>query len=79
MTAPETHIVNHYMDLLKNLPADSKLELIAQLSASLKSGPKKREPGLKALYGAFKSAQSADTMIHELKDARHFSRKTEGL
>ncbi len=70
-----------YYELLSNLNADSKLELISRLSDSLKTKAKKRakEIPLKSLFGAWKSKKTAEEIISELRTDRNFTRKTESL
>jgi hypothetical protein len=79
MKAGNPHIINNYLDLLKSLPADSKLEIISILSDSLKSTNQTKDQSLQSLYGSFKSDQSADQIISDLKKGRTFNRKIESL
>lgn len=73
-------IIDNYFTLLKSLSPDNKLELIARLSKSMKSSKKlKNEVSLSSLYGSWKSEQSADEIIDELKSSRKFTRKREIL
>jgi hypothetical protein len=73
-------LIDHYLSILENLSVDSKLELIARLSKSMKSSEKtKKEVSLSSLYGSWESEQSADEIISEIKSARNFNRKREVL
>lgn len=73
-------LIDHYFSILENLSVDSKLELIARLSKSMKSSEKtKKEVSLSSLYGSWESEQSADEIISEIKSARNFNRKREVL
>ncbi|MFY8187745.1 MAG: hypothetical protein ACOVLC_07280 [Flavobacterium sp.] len=73
-------LIDHYLSILENLSVDSKLELIARLSKSMKSSKKtKKEVSLSSLYGSWESEQSADEIISEIKSARNFNRKREVL
>ena len=75
-----TTLIDNYFSFLKNLSSDSKLELIARLSKSMKTTKKsKKEVSLSSLYGSWESEQSADEIIAELKSARNFDRKREIL
>lgn len=75
-----TTLIDNYFSFLKDLSADSKLELIAKLSKSMKTSKKsKREVSLNSLYGSWKSEKSADEIISELKSERSFTRKRELL
>jgi tRNA A-37 threonylcarbamoyl transferase component Bud32 len=73
------NIADYYFGFLKNLKHDSKLDLIAKLSESLKTTAKKDEVSLQSLFGAYKSDQTADEIIAELRASRTFNRKTETL
>jgi hypothetical protein len=73
------NLVDGYLELLKNLSPDSKLELISKLSDSLKGSKKPAGKSLSELYGAFASKKTADEIITDLKSNRNFNRKTEGL
>ncbi|MCB0488393.1 MAG: hypothetical protein KDC99_07945 [Cyclobacteriaceae bacterium] len=73
------NLVDSYLGLLKSLSPDSRLELIAKLSASLKGSKKPSNKSLSELYGAFKSKKTADQIIADLKKSRNFDRKTEQL
>ena len=69
------NLIESYFGLLKNLSTDSKLELIAKLSNSMKTTKRTKDDSLKSLYGAFISKQSADEIINDIKQARTFKRK----
>lgn len=68
-------LVEHYLEMLENLSPDSKLELIARLSKSMKTKRKTKADSLGDLYGSLVSEQTADELIAELKQARNFNRK----
>jgi hypothetical protein len=72
-------LVDGYLELLKNLSPNSKLDLISGLSASLKSGKKNKISSLKSLAGDFISEMTADEIAGDLKQARNFTRKTESF
>jgi len=75
-----TTLVDNYFSFLENLSPDSKLELIARLSKSMKTTKKsKKEVSLSSLYGSWESEQSAEEIIAELKSDRNFNRKREKL
>lgn len=75
-----TNLVDSYFALLKSLSPNNKLELIARLSNSLKtSKTSKSDNSLKALFGSWKSDQSADQLIEELMQARKSTRKIDEL
>ncbi|MET4081608.1 hypothetical protein ABIB40_001557 [Pedobacter sp. UYP30] len=60
---------DYYFGVLKNLNADSKLDLISQLSQSLKT-EKTHTTSLESLFGAYKSDDSADEIIAEIRSSR---------
>ncbi len=72
----DTSLIDSYFTLLKNLSADSKLELISRLSRSMKKHKKSKTDSWKSLFGAFELEQSADEFVAELKNDRTFTRKT---
>ena len=73
------NLIETYFGLLKNLSADSKLELIAKLSNSMKTSKHTKDASLKSLYGAFISKQSADEIINDIKQARTSNSKRAAL
>ena len=72
-------LVDSYLELLKNLSPNSKLDLISKLSDSLKSGKKNKVNSLKLLSEDFIPEKSADEIIEELKKARNFTRNSESF
>jgi len=74
-TENKINIVEPYLELLKSLNEDSKLEIISKLSSSIKKVRKKKFTSLKSLKGAFIPEKSADEIIKDIKDSRHFKRR----
>ncbi|HWZ03841.1 MAG TPA: hypothetical protein VNX40_09535 [Mucilaginibacter sp.] len=72
-------LVDSYLDLLKNLSPNSKLDLISGLSDSMKSGKKKKMSPVKSLAGDFIPEKTADEIIDDLKKARNFTRNIESF
>jgi hypothetical protein len=72
-------IADYYFGFLKNLNPDSKLDLISKLSQSLKETEISPETSLQSLFGAYKSDQTADEIIAELRASRVFNRNIESL
>jgi hypothetical protein len=72
-------IADYYFGFLKNLNANSKLDLISQLSQSLKESDKSQEASLQSLFGAYKSDETAEEIIAEIRASRVFNRNTETL
>ncbi len=74
-----TDLAGFYFDFLKNLNSDSKLDLISKLSQSLKEKETVPEISLESLFGAYKSEESAEDIIAELRESRVFNRKIESF
>lgn len=71
---------DYYFNLIKPLSHHAKLELITRLSQSLQEELKPAETTpLSALFGAYKSEETAEDMIADLRAARSASRFTEPL
>lgn len=72
-------LADYYFAFLKNLNSNSKLDLISKLSQSLKENETEEEVSLNALFGAYKSEESAEEIIEELRASRNFNRNIELL
>jgi hypothetical protein len=72
-------LAEYYFGFLKNLNADSKLDLISKLSQSLKEDETIAEISLQSLFGAYKSDETADEIIAGLRASRAFNRNIETL
>lgn len=72
----DTSNADYYFDVLKNLNADSKLDLISRLSLSLKTG-KTDNTSLESLFGAYKSEETADEIIKSIRLSRVSNRNIE--
>jgi len=72
-------IIEGYLMLLENLSPSSKLDLIARLTASVKSDIVSKKTSFQEAFGAFDSDQSADEIIEEIRDSRTFTRQIEGF
>ena len=72
-------LADYYFGFLKNLNSDSKLDLISKLSQSLKETETTSNTSLESLFGAYKSDESAEEIIAELRASRIFNRYTETL
>ena len=75
MTYTDKHIIEMYTELFESLNAQSKNELIENLSKSLKKENINKEKKFFKSFGAFASNKSAEEIIAELKSARHFKKK----
>jgi hypothetical protein len=65
--------------MLKNLNADSKLELILRLSQSLKKNHEKEGIPLQSLFGAYNSEETAEEIISAISASSVSNRNIEQL
>ena len=72
-------LADYYFGFLKKLNPDSKLDLISKLSQSLKETETVPETSLQSLFGAYKSEETAEEIIEELRASRIFNRNIEPL
>ena len=77
--AQHINLANYYFEFLKNLNPNSKLDLISKLSQSLKNSSDVSDTSLQSLFGAYKSEETADEIIAELRNSRVFNRNIEPL
>jgi len=70
----KSNLIDSYLDLLRSLSPENKLELISKLSDSLKGARKPADKSVSDLYGAFISKKSADEILSDLKASRNFKR-----
>ncbi len=75
MTYTDKHIVETYTGLFEGLSSISKIELIENLSKSLKADKKTRESNFYKSFGAFASSKSAKEIISDIKLNRKFMKK----
>ena len=72
-------LIDNYFALLKNLSTNSKLDLIAKLSQSIKTDISNKRSSFDKAYGAWDSEESADELIATIKESRTFYRNIEEL
>ena len=77
-SAQDTSYADYYFGVLKNLNANSKLDLISQLSQSLKVD-KTDTTIIRSLFGAYQSEETADEIIAALRSSRVSNRNIEPL
>ena len=75
MTYTDKHIVETYSGLFEGLSSISKIELIENLSKSLKADKRTRESNFYKSFGAFASSKSAKEIISDIKLNRKFRKK----
>ncbi len=71
-------LADSYLALLKNMSADMRLELIAKLSASLKSTVSKKH-SVDYYNGIWKSTESAEEIIETIRASRVSTRQIENF
>jgi hypothetical protein len=75
MSYTEKRIVESYTGLFEGLSADSKIELIENLSKSLKSEKKAVDTAFYKSFGAFASKKPVKELVKEIKAGRKFRAK----
>ena len=78
-SSPADSVADYYFGFLQNLNSDSKLDLISKLSQSLKEDKIIPEVTLQSLFGAYKSDETADEIIADIRASRVFHRNIETL
>jgi hypothetical protein len=73
-----TSFGEYYFSILQNINVDTKLDLISQLSQSLKSD-KVNTASLESLFGAYESEENSDEIISEIRSSRISTRGIELL
>ncbi len=72
-----TTLIDGYLQLLNNLSANNKLDLISKLTESLKADIGERKNSFYKSYGAWESKQSSDEIIAEIRNSRTSNRQIE--
>jgi hypothetical protein len=72
-------LIDAYLGMLDNLSPNNKLDLIAKLTASVKSDLKSKKSSFKRAFGAFESSKSAEEIIDEIRESRVFNRQIESF
>ena len=72
-------LIDSYINLLKNLNATAKLDLIAKLSQSLKNGFDKKTNSFGDAFGAWDSNESGEKLANSLRESRRFNRRISNL
>ncbi|MEN9447608.1 MAG: hypothetical protein RJA25_898 [Bacteroidota bacterium] len=70
MLLKENSTASVYYDLLSNLNESSKIELIAHLSNSIINKKQQTTKPLEDLFGAWKSKETAEEIIAEIRKSR---------
>lgn len=72
-----TLIIDGYIRLLNNLRPNNKLDLIAKLTASVKTDLGSKKSSFKNAFGAFDSSKSAEEIIEDIRRSRMQNRQFE--
>ncbi len=72
-------IIEGYLGLLDNLSPSNKLDLIARLTASVKTDLTTKKSSFKQAFGAFESSKSAEEIIDEIRSSRVSTRIIESF
>lgn len=78
-TEINTTIVEGYIGLLDNLSTSNKLDLISQLTASVKTDLTNKKSSFKKAFGAFDSKKTAEEIIAEIRSSRVSTRQIESF
>ncbi|MBK9726954.1 MAG: hypothetical protein IPO86_02440 [Saprospiraceae bacterium] len=73
----DTTLIEGYSKMLDNLSPSNKLDLISKLTLSVKTDITDRKKSFYKAFGAWKSKQSADNIIKDIRNSRTFNRQTE--
>lgn len=71
-------VVKSYVDMLESLPDDFKLEIISQLSSSMKSKATHKN-GVKSSFGKWVGNETPAKLVSDIRKNRKFKRKTQPL
>lgn len=72
-------IIDGYVGLLDNLSTGDKLDLIAKLTASVKTDLVNKKSSFKKAFGAFDSEKTAEEIIEEIRNSRVSTRQIESF
>lgn len=75
MNHTEKHIVESYSALFEGLSASTKIELIENLSKSLKLEKKIKDTKFFKSFGAFSSSKTAEEIVKDIRSSRNFRKK----
>ncbi|MCC6514754.1 MAG: hypothetical protein IT275_00210 [Chitinophagales bacterium] len=79
MQLKENSNASAYYNLLSNLNESSKLELIAHLSNSILKNKSSKPKSFERLFGAWKSKETAEEIIDNIRKSRVSNRKIESF
>ncbi len=74
-----TTLIEGYLRLLDNLSPNTKLDLISELTLSVKADISNRKKTFYKSFGAWESKQTAEEIIADIRKSRTFNRQIEQL
>ena len=74
-----SRLVDTYLELLKNLDPEVKLDLINKLSLSVKTDLSMKKSSFNKAFGAWDKEDDAELIITEIRESRNFNRIIESL
>jgi hypothetical protein len=69
------HNLDSLLLLMRNLSFEDKVALISKISDSILVDEQKKWDKLKTTYGKFQSSLSANEIIDEIRQSRHYEKK----
>jgi len=69
-----TTLIDGYIQLLNNLSANNKLDLISKLTESVKANIGEQKNSFYKSFGAWESKQTTDEIISEIRSSRTSNR-----
>lgn len=76
-TSTNDTIIEGYVKLLDSLSPGSKLDLIARLTASIKSDIEHKPSSFEEAFGAWQADETAEEIINNIRSSRSFTRQIE--
>jgi hypothetical protein len=74
-----TTLIDGYLRMLDNLSPTSKLDLISKLTLSVKTDITDRKKHFYKAFGAWDSKQTAEEIIHDVRESRISTRQIESF
>lgn len=74
-----TTLIDGYLQMLDNLSPSNKLDLISKLTQSVKTDINDRKTSFFKAFGAWKSKETAEEIIDQIRESRTFNRTIEEL
>ena len=74
-----TSFIDNYYNLLHSLNREDKIKIMAKLSLSIAESNEKKENVVERFFGAFRSNESAEEIIANIRESRNFSRVVEAF